>query len=272
VTIVANTPETLRLQRDGGVLTITLSRPTLKNAIDEDMVVGLYRTLRDAAHDKTVATVVLEGDGNAFCSGADLKDMAKVDVLSRKYPSEVVLRLGAESALLLHEMPKPTVAKIRGPAVGGGLALALACDFRLADDSAKLAYAHTKVALSGDFAAAYFLTKWMGAGKAREFCLLNPTYDAQESFQRGLLSKVCNAETLDEEVLSLAKRLESGPTEAYGSIKDNLRHAEAFDRDAYIASELRNFLRCRNSEEHREALSAFLEKREPDFRRVSSQS
>lgn len=250
-------------RRDGRVLHVILSRPALKNAINEEMVTSLYRCLRDAAQDDSVGAVVIEGAGDAFCSGADIKNLALGAEHTRKYSTEVLLRVGAEAAMLLHEMPKPTIAKIRGPAVGGGLSLALACDFRLADNTATLGYAHTKIGLSGDFAAAYFLSKWMGAGKAREFCLLCPTYSAEEAFKNGLLSKVCDADALCSEVEKLATRLADGPTNALGCIKSNLKNAEEMSCESYIAEEIKNFQRCRNSDEHREALAAFLEKREP---------
>jgi 2-(1,2-epoxy-1,2-dihydrophenyl)acetyl-CoA isomerase len=255
-------------RRHGRVLHVILSRPALKNAINEEMVTSLYRCLRDAAQDDSIGAVVLEGAGDAFSSGADIKNLALGMEHTRKYSTEVLLRVGAEAAMLLHEMPKPTIAMIRGPAVGGGLSLALACDFRLADDTATLGYAHTKIGLSGDFAAAYFLSKWMGAGKAREFCLLCPTYSADEAFRNGLLTKVCEADSLCSEVESLATQLANGPTNALGCIKNNLKNAEALSCDSYIAEEIKNFQRCRNSDEHREALAAFLERREPVLSRV----
>ncbi len=173
------------VHRNGRVCILTLNRPAVKNAIDEEMVIALHRSLREVARDQEIGAVVLQGSGDAFCAGADIKNMAADETRSRKYSPAVLLRLGAECALLLHEMPKPTIALIRGPAMGGGLALALACDFRLADASAKLSYAHTKIALSGDFAAAYFISKWMGAGKAREFCLLSPVFDANRGVESG---------------------------------------------------------------------------------------
>ncbi|WP_320837815.1 enoyl-CoA hydratase-related protein [Zhongshania sp.] len=255
------------VRRLGRVLYITLSRPALKNAINEDMVTTLYRNLREAAQDDSVGAVVLEGSGDAFCAGADIKNLALGAEHTRKYSTEVLLRVGAEAAMLLHEMPKPTIAMIRGPAMGGGLSLALACDFRLADSTASLSYAHTKIALSGDFAAAYFLSKWMGAGKAREFCLLNPVYGAQEAFTSGLLSKVCEDSELEADVERLATRLAEGPTNALACIKANLKNAQEMSCESYIAEEIKNFQRCRNSDEHREALKAFIEKREPNFPR-----
>jgi 2-(1,2-epoxy-1,2-dihydrophenyl)acetyl-CoA isomerase len=259
--------EPVSSRRHGRVLYLTLSRPAFKNAINEEMVTILYRCLCDAAQDDSVGAVVIEGSGNAFCAGADIKNLARGAQHTRKYSTEVLLRVGAEAAMLLHEMAKPTIAMIRGPAVGGGLSLALACDFRLADTTASLGYAHTKIGLSGDFAAAYFLSKWMGAGKAREFCLLCPSYDAEQAFNSGLLSKVCEVDALEAEVADLATRLADGPTNTLGCIKNNLKNAEEMSCESYIAEEIRNFQRCRNSDEHREALAAFIEKREPKYPR-----
>lgn len=262
---MTNNDNPLVVNRMGRVGILTLNRPAVKNAIDEEMVIALHRSLREMARDKGVGAVVLQGCGDAFCAGADIKNMAAGDSRMPKYSPAVLLRLGAECAMLLHEMPKPTIALMRGPAMGGGLALALACDFRLADASVKLSYAHTKIALSGDFAAAYFLSKWMGAGKAREFCLLNPVYDANRGVKSGMLSRLCEASALEDDVMAMARQLADGPTLALGCIKDNLKQAEALSCDAYIQAEADNFLRCRNSEEHREALTAFLEKRPPRF-------
>ena len=118
-------------RRHGRVLHVILSRPALKNAINEEMVTSLYRCLRDAAQDDTVGAVVLEGAGDAFCSGADIKNLALGVEHTRKYSTEVLLRVGAEAAMLLHEMPKPTIAMIRGPAVGRGFVAGFGLRFSL---------------------------------------------------------------------------------------------------------------------------------------------
>ena len=249
------------------VLTLTLNRPEAKNSIVAEMTVQLHQLLSEAAIDDNVGAIVITGTGNTFCAGGDVKRMSSTAEAKPAYSTEELLYLGAQSSMLLHQMPKPTIAMIRGAAAGGGLSLAMGCDFRFSDDSAKLTFAYTNIALSGDFAGAYLIQHWIGASKARSFCLLCPLVDAQESLDLGLITEVLPKTELEDHVYNLAGKLANGPTGALGRIKQNLNNANDLLHNEYINIEAENFLVCRASNEHKEALTAFMEKRAPKFHR-----
>jgi 2-(1,2-epoxy-1,2-dihydrophenyl)acetyl-CoA isomerase len=253
-------------QLQGRVLTITLNRPEAKNAITPDLSIRLHEAVTRAAGDGRVGAIVLTGAGDAFCAGGDLKVMSQAKAATRQGPSSrELLELGAATAVALHRMPKPTIAMIRGAAAGGGLALALGCDLRIADESAKFTFAYTNIALSGDFGCAWFLDKWLGPARAREFCLLCPTIRADEALTLGLLNRVHPPGELEQQVYAMAERLANGPTDALGRIKANLDAAADLAQEEYLALEADNFLAGRESPEHGEAVRAFLDKRKPRF-------
>ncbi len=253
-------------QLEERVLTLTLNRPAARNAIDADLAVRLSETVQRAAGDDRVGAIVITGAGGTFCAGGDVKGMAKSDGHEQRTLSvEELLLLGGRTVFTLHTMPKPTIAMIRGPAAGGGLALALGCDLRLADETAKLTFAYTRIGLSGDFGCAWLLQKWMGPARAREFCLHCPTIDAAQALSAGLVNEVHDPGTLPERVQEMARGLANGPTGAIGRIKANLDASSRLAPEDYLAFEADNFLTCRQSDEHREALGAFMAKRAPSF-------
>jgi 2-(1,2-epoxy-1,2-dihydrophenyl)acetyl-CoA isomerase len=161
--------------REGGVLTLTMNRPERLNALTQEMLQELYDALSAAAVDGEVGAVVLAGAGRGFCAGGDVKAMAEAGGRRDSYDRRAQgLRQRMEVSRLLHEMPKPTIAMLRGPVAGAGLSLALACDLRIASDTARLTTAFAKVALSGDFGGSYFLTQLVGPAKARSFTSPRP--------------------------------------------------------------------------------------------------
>ena len=259
--------ESVLEEQAGRVLTITLNRPEAKNAITSELNVALHASLIRAAENPSVGAIVITGAGGAFCVGGDVKSMAKNKSEKPRYSTEQLLAMGAEAALMLHRMPKPTIAMISGAAAGGGLSLALGCDLRFAAPSAKLTFAYTRIGLSGDFAGTYLLQHWLGAAKAREFCLLCPVLDGQQALELGLLNGVYNEAELKTHVYTLAEKLANGPTRAIGRIKENLNNAIELPLEEYVRRESENFVACRDSDEHKEALRAFIEKHAPDFPR-----
>ena len=249
------------------VLTITLHRPEAKNAITADLTVQLHGILSAAKTDTNVGAVVLTGTGKYFCVGADLKAMPLTPTQKRQYSTEELLQLGAEATQLLHQMPKPTIAMIRGAAAGGGLSLAMGCDFRFADTTAKFSFAYPNIGLSGDFAGSHFIQYWIGPSKAREFCLLSPVVDANEACSLGLIGKVLATEALEAHVFSIAHKLANGPSYALARIKQNLNNSANMTIEESVAQENRHFMECRASADHKEAISAFRENRPPDYQK-----
>jgi len=260
----------LRLMIGAGVATLTLSQELLRE---------LREALREVAVDPAVKVVVLSGEGDAFSAGGDLGAMYAVDagdavaVRSGHLPewdtpagrADRVIR-NCESPLLLHEMPKPTIARIRGPAVGAALSLALACDLRYIDRSARFITGFGRVGLPGDLGIAWFLQSLVGPAKARELMLLGEPMNADAIMALGLANAmVDDATALDALVGDVAQRLARGPTLAYRGIKQDLRvAATATLRDA-MAIEAQNSALCLYSDDAAEAQRAFNEKRPAVF-------
>jgi 2-(1,2-epoxy-1,2-dihydrophenyl)acetyl-CoA isomerase len=176
------------------------------------------------------------------------------------------LRGKMEAARLLHEMRKPTIAAIEGAAAGAGLSLALACDLRIANRSAKLTTAFAKVALSGDFGGTYFLTKLLGSARARELYLTSPILSADEALRIGLVTRVVDDAGFQETAKAYAMTIARGPRLTLGSIKHNLNLAEHAPLETCFDNEAINHVRAAATEDHREAAAAFVEKRPPVFK------
>lgn len=254
-------------ERRDATLIVTLNRPERKNAFTRDMITGLEDILRDAAEDATVRALVLTGADGTFCVGGDVKAMnegAGRDLSLEEQRAS--LRARMEVSDILHNMPKPTIAAIEGAAAGAGLSLALACDFRVSASTAKITTAFAKVGLSGDFGGTYFLTKLVGAAKARELYFTAEMLDAARALELGVVNRVVPDGDLDAAVADLAGRLAKGPSVAYGYMKKNLNAAldgtleDSLDLEAWAQ------IRCAMTEDHKEAAQAFVEKRAPVFK------
>ncbi len=251
---------------DGGVLTLTMNRPDRRNALNPALLSRLQTALQRAASDRDVRAIVLTGAGQAFSAGGDVKAMAGGAFDATLEERVRSLRERMESARLLHQMPKPTIAVIRGAAAGAGLSLALACDFRLATPDAKITTAFAKVGLSGDFGGSFFLTQLVGSAKARELYLLSPLLSGQQAFEAGLVTRVIPGDRIDTESAAFARDLANGPTITLGYIKKNINLAEHASLEAVFDAEALHHSRCGQTEDHREASRAFVEKRPPAFR------
>lgn len=263
---------------DSGVLTLTIDRPEVKNAIDTAGQNLLVRLLVDAARHPRVKVVVLAGAGAAFCTGADVRSMGAPDpddAIAQAYGQTEAwqahearvdrLRRLAEASFLLHDMGKPTIAKLRGPAAGLGFSLALACDFRLAADNAFFASSFAKIGTPGDYGGSYFLTQLVGPSKAKEIYMLSERVGAAEALTLGMVNRVVADAELDAATDAFALRLANGPALAYRAIKENVHAAAHQTLQQVLDLEARNMIRCRLSEDCKEALAAFQQKREPRF-------
>jgi 2-(1,2-epoxy-1,2-dihydrophenyl)acetyl-CoA isomerase len=257
----------LTIERDGRVLILTLNRPDKLNALTPELHRLLHAAVIEAAHDSNVGAVVLTGAGRAFCSGGDMggrKDsLAAAPTLEQRADE---LRHHGEAARLLHEMPKPTLAMINGAAAGAGLALALACDLRIAADQAVLTTSYVKVALSGDLGSSYFLTQLVGSARARQLMLLSEKIDAAEAHRIGLINRIAEAGMLRAATMQVARQLAQGPAVALRYIKRNLLCAETGSLNEVMDSEAFGMARCGRTQDVKEAAQAFREKRPPIFK------
>ncbi len=229
----------------------------------------LVALLAECAVDDTVGCVVLTGAGRAFCAGGDVRVQAGTaasGVTETPERRTDLLRASMEASRLLHEMPKPTIAMLNGVAAGAGLSLALACDLRIAGHSARMTTAFTKVGLSGDYGGTWFLTQLVGTARARELYFTSDVLEASRIEALGLANRVVPDEELERETMALAAKLANGPSVALRYMKRNLNVAEHGDLAAGLDSEAFGMLRCRASEDHKEASQAFVEKRPPVFK------
>jgi 2-(1,2-epoxy-1,2-dihydrophenyl)acetyl-CoA isomerase len=251
-----------------GVAVLTLNRPDRLNAMSRVMLDGLLVTLPRLSDDPDVGVVVLTGAGRGFCAGGDVKAMAEGSEMAGTTLEERAqgLRARMEVSRWLHEMPKPTIAMVRGAAAGAGLSLALACDLRLVGDSARFGTAFARVGYSGDFGGSFFLTQLVGTAKARELYFTADLLDAQQALALGLVNRVIPDARLEEETLALAARLAKGPRIAYRYMKRNLNAAESSALKELLDLEAWHHTRCGMTEDHRDATKAFVDKREPVFR------
>ena len=253
-----------------GVAHITLNRPAARNALSNEMTAALRRAIGWAAETPEAGAVLLTGAGSAFCAGGDVKAMGQRDAAAAPPSLEAQFQemraRHHEIAGALRAMRKPSVAALPGAAAGAGMAIALSCDLRLAARSAFLTTAYARIGLSGDYGIAWLLTRVVGAGRARELMLTAEGVTAERAAAIGLVNEVVEDAELSEAALELAAKLAAGPRAAYAYIKDNLDEALSIDHATAIDREADRLLKARATEDHKEAVRAFAEKREPRFR------
>ena len=255
---------------DDGVLTLTMNRPEARNALTRPMIEALSNQLAEAELDIAVKCIVLTGAGKGFCAGGDVKGMAASGdgTVGNNTIDGAIHRQRVNqraTAGRLYKMPKPTIAALPGAAAGAGLSLALACDLRIMAGNAILTTAFARVGFSGDYGGAYFLTQLVGTAKARELYYLSDRVSAEEAQRLGLANWVCAPEELAAKTREIAQRLASGPTIAYRYMKENLNRAIAGEVDDCLDLEVTHHVHCGQTEDHREATRAFVDKREPVF-------
>lgn len=252
--------EILLHRSPAGVATLTLNRPHRKNAIPPELWPRLRDALHEVATSETDRVLVITGAGGAFCAGADLAEIAP-----RTHPLQSMLPVNA-AALALHALPKPTIAKVNGDAVGAGMNLALGCDLVVAGESARFSQIFVRRGLSVDFGGSWLLPRLVGMHRAKELALLGDLVSARDAERMGLVNRVVADEELDGFVDAWAARLAAGPPLALQSCKKLLSNAfgvglsEALDAEA--AAQAVNLA----SDDVREGIAAFLQKRQPCFR------
>jgi 2-(1,2-epoxy-1,2-dihydrophenyl)acetyl-CoA isomerase len=263
---------------EGAVLTVTINQPESKNAFDTATQRRMGQVFHDAARDPAVRVLVLTGAGSAFSTGADVKTLGSPDPddpIAQQWSNEPVwsdlearvdrLRHLMQASLWLHRMGKPTIAMMRGPAAGAGLAFALACDFRIASSTAVLVTAFSRIGTSGDYGGSYFLTKLIGPMRTKELYMLSEKVGAEEAARLGILTRLVADEALERETYAFANRLAQGPAVAYRYIKENVHAALDESLEKACEVEARNMIRSRMTQDSNEAVAAFTEKREPRF-------
>ncbi|MCK1574588.1 enoyl-CoA hydratase-related protein [Bradyrhizobium sp. 174] len=251
------------------VAILTLNRPGARNALSNRLTAALGKLIKSVTEDPEVRSILLTGAGSAFCAGADVKGMLQNSTKAELPIEQRVLGFRVEQRALMGPLitaRKPTIAAIPGPAAGAGLALALACDFRIAARSAFMTTAYARVGLSGDFGIAWLLTRMAGFSRARELMLFSERIDAERAEALGLINRVVPDADLWETAFALAASLAAGPTMAFGCMKDNLDDAVTSTFLASLDYEAETVIRAGQTLDHQEGLRAFAEKRKPAFK------
>lgn len=236
------------IENQSGVRIITLNRPDRLNALSNSIMAPLADACADAARDGSVGCVVVTGAGRGFCTGGDIKSGAEErpnapasqELGGRTEQGFARLRGFAETARLLHEMPRPTIAMVNGPAAGAGIGIAGACDLRFAGRSASFLSAYDRIGGGGDFGATWFWTKILGTGVARELFLLGEKLSADEALAKGIYTRLFDDAALREGTLKVAHRLADGPRMGYRYMKQNLNNAEDWAFEAALDAEALN--------------------------------
>lgn len=249
-----------------GVRTITMNRPERRNALDLALLEALRAAFAAAAADSAVRSVVLAGAGKGFCAGADVTNWAE-SVEGGGDDSGVEWERNAHALVQeVHDLPKPTVAVLNGAAVGAGLDLACACDFRVAADDAIFFCAYTWVGYNPDVGGSWLYPRLMGIEAAKRFVYTGERWDAVKAKGHGLVSEVVPRDDLQTAGASLAAELAGGPSVAIGLAKGLLQTASTRTLAEQLQAEKEAGLVCAQTDDHREALAAFTEKRAPVFR------
>jgi enoyl-CoA hydratase/carnithine racemase len=253
-----------------GVATITLNRPEAKNALSAPMSQGLQAALASCETDHNVRAILLTGAGNAFCAGGDVKNMGdrRPKTLT---PEERVKEMKQRHRGVgggIASASKPTIAALPGAAVGAGLAIALACDIRIAAQSAFLSGGYSKIGLSGDYGIAWLLTRTVGTSLAREMMFTSDRIDAARAEKLGLVNRVVPDAELAGVSRALAQQIADGPADAIRMMKQNLNEVASLDYFSAIDREAERIVELSASENHKEAVRAFVEKRKPVFNKA----
>lgn len=253
---------------EGRIARITLNRPASFNAYNLEMARQLQDRLERCARDERIEVLVLTGSGKAFCSGGDLREMQSF--LDKGKDSICALfqeltRYLHVSIVEMRRMAKPIVAAVNGPAAGAGFSLAMACDMVIASREASFVQAYTRIGLTPDGGSSFFLPRLIGPARAAELMFLNRVITAQEALELGLVSRVVEPEALEEESVKIARELAQGPMRAFGILKRLLKSSLENGLEGQLEEERRGILEASMTQEFREGLRAFLDKRPPRF-------
>jgi 2-(1,2-epoxy-1,2-dihydrophenyl)acetyl-CoA isomerase len=269
----AERPEpTLLFERQGGVATLTLNRPEARNALTTGLFLEMERVLLEVEADDGVRAVVLTGTGRSFSAGADLKPVSKEERRRSEAPSFPgdaggdILERGNRCILRLRELAKPVLGSINGDAVGIGCSLALATDLRIAANAARFGVVFSRIGLAPDGGASHLLRELVGTAKALELLFTGDLIDAGEALRLGLVNRVVPADDLADATRELAERLARGPTLAYGAAKAAVHASADLPFEALLDFEARNQRVVSRSDDVKEGIRSFLERRKPEFR------
>jgi 2-(1,2-epoxy-1,2-dihydrophenyl)acetyl-CoA isomerase len=251
----------VRLEKDASIAVLTLDRPDRLNAMNDPMWEALCEHLGTIAADQEIRAVILTGAGRAFCSGGDVTAMRQSDLVSGRARS----RLRHRAVLALYNLEKPVIAAVRGPVYGIGNALALACDLVVASESAKFSMAFKKVGMVPDGGAVFFLTQYLGVGRAKDLVYTARVVPAEEALQLGLVVRVVPDHELEAQARTMAVELAESATYALGLAKKMFHGMYVPTLEQLLEAETLASGLARLTHDHKEGVDAFKEKRPPKF-------
>jgi len=257
--------EYIQVVEANGVATITLNRPDKLNAFIGHMRRDLAEALEHAGSDRNTRVVIITGAGRAFCAGGDIAFTAELMHQRDAEEFSRILGAGRRVILAIRQMTKPVIAAVNGPASGAGCNLALACDMRIAANTATFSQSFAKVGLHPDWGGTYFLPRLVTPNKACEMFFLGESIDAAEAARLGIVNQVVAPEELESATMELAQRLRAAPPIALAAAKHAVYMSQAAELEEMLRYETEAQLRCFESDDGHEGIHAFLEKREPKF-------
>ncbi|RLA84169.1 MAG: hypothetical protein DRG31_05290 [Deltaproteobacteria bacterium] len=255
--------EGLKVEKEGNIAILKINRPKVLNALNRATLLELQGALRELAEDPQLRVLIITGEGEkAFIAGADISEMANMDAKEALEFS----RLGHETLRMIEEFPWPVIAAVNGYALGGGLELALACDIILASENARLGLPEVTLGISPGFGGTQRLPRLIGKARAKELIFTGEMVDAKRAYELGIVNRVCEPGKLLEEAKALARRIaQNGPIAVKASkelvnegLEGGLRQGEAMEIEAWA-----NLF---STQDQKEGMKAFLEKRKPEFR------
>jgi len=264
-TMISKEYKTILLTSKDQITTITLNRPKQYNAISPDLIADMLDAVKTVEHDADTRAVLITGAGQAFCAGGDIED--DLIPVSKMTPTEwrTYIKDFCDMIRNLHALPKPVIAGINGVAVGGGCDIAMACDIRIASDSARFGYGYIKMGIISDMGGHFFLPRLVGSGAAKLFAFTGDIIDAQEAFRIGLVDRLAPDKGFRDAVAELMQKIAAGPTSAIVLIKEAMRRSSAMDLDTSLDYALNLQSALLDSKDLVEGYTAFLEKRKPNF-------
>lgn len=258
--------EDIIFEKSNGVATITLNRPDRRNALGSNTTFEILDAAQDAVNDPQVRIIVFTGAGESFCAGGDHRDIFKPGFEKTALEWRHRIRIGVNKfVMILNQSEKPTIAAINGIAVGGGCTIALACDIRIASEKAKLGLVFSRIGATPEFGCTYFLPRLVGIGKSLELLLTADIIDAREAERIGLINKVVPHEKLKGATQEFVDKLLEKPQPALGMTKSLIYRSLSSDIVTQLELEAFAISTAFKTEEHKEAVKAFLDKRNPRF-------
>jgi len=255
----------------GNIGIITLNRPESKNALSDELTPALRKQIANLNLDDRVNSLIITGAGDVFCAGGDIKSMnlsSNKDGWPNKVPEEAIKELQVKQMTLTHTLynfSKPTIAALPGAAAGAGLSIALTCDFRFTNENAFAIAGYGKIALTGDYGMSWLLPRIIGISKAKDMMFSNKKILAREGLNIGLFDNIIEGDNLLKSTLEYASLLSSFSPLALKAMKNNINNSYELSLEKSLNQEAIELIKASNSEDHKEGIRAFIEKRKPNF-------